>query len=214
MSDGRGERCDLIWKWGTMEGQEQNLSGANDVPAIPQAAPLPVIPYATPAGTATNGGVWRAGRKLVVPNPGMLPARCVKCNEPVPEGPRKMTFYYHHPALFLLILVNIMVFAIVALVSRKKGIVYVAICQKHRQNLRVGTWSAAVMILGGIALVIAGAVNGQGTISALGALVVVAGIILVFLYRIVWAAKIDATTVWLKGAGPAFLAEIPEAPWQ
>jgi hypothetical protein len=108
------------------------------------AAALPVMPAAA----------CRQGDKLIVPKGAPLPNYCVKCGQPVTGELFKKTFYWHNPWLFLLVLVNILVYAIVSMILRKRADLALPLCDDHRQrrkNLLIATWVLGLgFIPGGI----------------------------------------------------------------
>ena len=106
-----------------------------------------------------------------------------------------------------------MIFAIVALASRKKGTVYIHVCPRHRKGRRIRMLWVCALLLGGIGAIVAGIVNNRLEGSVVGSVMIVAGVVVAYLNRELYATKIDGTAIWLKGAGPGFLAEFPTAPW-
>jgi hypothetical protein len=94
----------------------------------------------------------------------------VKCSD-VATNKIKRTFYWHPPAWYLLIFLNILIYAIVALAVRKKAVLEVWLCERHRCRRTIGL-TMAVMIpaiaMGGC--VMSGATDGWlgfGTLSLL-----------------------------------------------
>lgn len=63
-----------------------------------------------------------------------LPALCVKCGRPAAGAPVEKTFSWHPPAWYLLILVGLVIYVIVALVVRKTIRVGVPLCAEHAQR--------------------------------------------------------------------------------
>jgi hypothetical protein len=175
-----------------------------------QPPPLPpvVIPYATPAGVGTSSDVWREDGVLIVRKGATLPARCVKCNTPVTDDPVKRTFSWHHPAILLIILFNLLFYVIVALVVRKTGAVYVFVCPKHRRVRATAIALGLVLGLGGVITIIAGAANQSIWMAIGGVVAFFAGIIAAFLSRQLYPKKIDDHFLWLKGACSAFMQEL------
>lgn len=187
--------------------------------ASPTSPGSPTLSYATPTqyDTAT---VWRDGGKLMTTTSAALPPQCVKCAAPADGfyGPR--TFSWYHPLLILLILVNILIFAIVALIVRKKAVVQVGLCAAHRASrTRAIVW-AWVLGLPAVPVIIAGVIAADeldmdwlapaGLLSGLGMLL--AAIIIGMAWgRILVPTKINARFAWFKGAGNDFLALFPPA---
>jgi hypothetical protein len=192
-------------------------SGANSVPP-----PLPqqVIPYATPFGRGRElQGVWRDGNRLITTSQASLPPRCVKCNAEADGSFKFRTFWWHHPALALLILAGILIYAIVALIVRKKAVVEVGLCRRH-QSRRVWlislTW---LMALGGLALMIGGPILAAefrkdwliGVGLPGGLVMLILSIIPGTLSRVMVPTKIDDRYAWFKGCGVEFLSQFPPA---
>jgi len=50
-------------------------------------------------------GVWRDNKTLVMTKDALLPDQCVKCNAPAHGFKLKRKLTWHHPALYLIILV-------------------------------------------------------------------------------------------------------------
>jgi hypothetical protein len=95
-----------------------------------------------------EGTAWRDGNLVVTYNENILPARCYKCNEPVARPPMKRKVYWHSPGYYWLILIGILVraglliYIVVALFVRKRAIVSVHLCARHRMlyyYFRVGS---------------------------------------------------------------------------
>ena len=135
-----------------------------------------VIPYATPIGAVPNQDVWQQGANVVVRKNGTLPARCPRCNAPVTDPPKAKTFYWHNPALYLLILAGVLIYAIVALIVREKGLVYIHMCRKHRTQQLLGQTAGWVLGIGGVIGLIAGAAKGSGPLAIAGAVAFFVGI--------------------------------------
>jgi len=141
-----------------------------------------------------------------------LPDRCVRCNAPARGYRLKRELFWHHPGFYLLIFIGLLIYVIVALCIRKKAVIHIGLCEAHRQQRKwviAGSWLAA---LAGLALVIAGAIgSGETTIIIAGIILFLGGAIVGAIKGpVVSAAKIENEVVWLKGVGPAFLADLPE----
>lgn len=156
--------------------------------------------------------VWRLDKVLIMArDDGDLPNRCVKCNDAAEEPTRRRTLYWHHPGFYVVLLINIIAYVIVALIARKKAKLSPGLCARHKQKRRLGLWVGwGGFVLGFIAICVAIGSNQPGVavlliVATLGC--VIAGIIL---SRIVYANRIDDRYVRLKGCGEAFLAELPE----
>src|SRR5438105_154087 len=121
-------------------------------PSGPPALPPTVVPYATPVQYQPAGpqAAWREGVTLIVTTQASLPPRCVKCNADVVDGWRwRKSLYWHHPALALMIIFpGLLIYAIVALIVRKKAVVEASLCPVHRANRNTKVATAWIAGLG------------------------------------------------------------------
>lgn len=185
----------------------------------------PFNPYAAPEADTDlvpapvgddGGGVWRDDRVLVMRKTAELPPRCIVCNAVATGRPLRRRLTWHNPWLYLLILANIIVYALVAMIVQQKATISVGLCDRHRSRRR--RWIAAAWLLALAAFVlpfllatIAPQVAFGGFVAILP-LVLVAGLFGIYGGRVVYPRRIDGTYVWLGGVGPAFLDTLPE--WQ
>ena len=163
----------------------------------------------------SNVAVWRDGDQLVTLPGAALPGRCVKCNEAAAEPTKDRKVYWHHPALYLLILLNMLIYIVVALAVRKKAIVAPGLCSEHkkrRQTALILVWTG---FLAGLALVLVmmSGSGDAGTLMLIAMLLWIATAIGgVIFARIVYPKRIDKSHVRLKGCGAAFLDSLPQFP--
>jgi hypothetical protein len=143
-----------------------------------------------------------------------MPRRCVKCNEAAHDPTKTRKVYWHSPWLYLLLLFNLIIFAIVAAVVRKKALVAPGLCAEHKKRRRNALLVAWVGGLGGVFGVSIGASSSLGIWGGLmGVVIMIGSIIVGMVYgRIVYAARIDSTHVRLKGCGEPFLESLPDFP--
>lgn len=159
---------------------------------------------------ADSGGAWRDGAVLVLTREATLPSRCVRCNGPSEEPTKSRRIYWHSPWLYLLILANILIYAVVALIVRKKAIVAPGLCSEHKKRRRIGIGIAWTLLIAGFALMFMGITGTKGLAVGGGLLLIlVALLVSANVSRIVRANRIDAQYVRLKGCGPAFLDSMP-----
>lgn len=109
-----------------------------------------------------SSGVWRDKSKMIVTHDSALPDRFIKCNAPA-LGPRlRKKLTWHHPALYLLLLVALLIALIVTLILRKTMIVELGLCEEHmkthRRNVLI-TWG---LIGGGGACILLAAMAEEG----------------------------------------------------
>jgi hypothetical protein len=161
--------------------------------------------------TPQSYGIWQRGDRLIVVRSVRMPNLCVKCGVPVDGQPMRRTYAWHHPAFFLIILLNLIIYAIVALCVQKKCFVELYLCPVHRarrRNFIVGAW---LLALASIALFISDAAQFQtGFIMAFSAVGFVAALIVGMLgSRILVPKLIDEHYAHFTGACPEFLAHFP-----
>ena len=166
-----------------------------------------VLPPPPVVGTAA--GVWRDKGTLIMTKDARLPDRCIKCNEPTQTRLiRKLN--WHHPAIYILIFVALLIYAIVAMVTRKRATVEFGICDEHLRkrwrNIAIG-WVAVVLGVFGLFLAIA---ISDGTPALLGLFLLLGGAIFGIIgSRVATPSKIDNHYVWLRGVNKDYLDLLP-----
>lgn len=160
-----------------------------------------------------GSGVWRDKSKMIVSHDSQLPDRCIKCNAPAPGPKLKKKLTWHHPALYLLYFVALIIALIIALALRKTMIVDLGLCEEHMKKYRrnvVITWLLMLLGAGGF---VVGAMGEDRTLLMLGLLSLLAGVIFAIVAgRIVIATKIDDNFAWLKGINKDYLNALPQWP--
>ncbi|QDU77360.1 hypothetical protein Pan97_44270 [Bremerella volcania] len=171
-------------------------------------------PFASPPTigetvTIVAGSYEIQGERILGKEKIVLPHACVKCGEVLSEQDsktrRKKDLYWVHPAIFVLV-IQLLIFLIVYLVTRRKCHVEYSICRecnaKQRINIVYCLGSLAVFI-GMIALMI----NFENAWLSLG-------VILAFVAMLTFAIRANGPLTvkaykkgefQLRGAGPAFL---------
>jgi hypothetical protein len=170
-----------------------------------------VLPPPPSVGTE---GVWREKTTLVMSKTAHLPARCIKCNQPTQlRLKRKLT--WHHPAIYILLVVATLIYLIVAMVVRKKATVEVGLCEAHLQRRKRNVFIAwALGLLGVLCFVLAIAAN-DGTPALLGLLLLFGALIFgIIAARVAIPVKIDDRFVWLRGINKEYLDLLPQWPGQ
>ena len=161
--------------------------------------------------TAPSEGVRRDGKWVVVPRDTDLPHRCVKCNAAPHEPTKKRTLYWHHPAVYLVILLNIVIYVIVAMAVRKNVKLSPALCATHKSKRRKAILGAWLGVITSIALPILFADNQSFGVWLLISIVLFLGSAIAGIVRsrILYAKKIDASEGRFGGAGREFLESLP-----
>ncbi|NIJ86569.1 hypothetical protein FHY35_003613 [Xanthomonas arboricola] len=158
----------------------------------------------------THGAVWREGDVLVCTPGADLPPRCVKCNAPADISPRRYIFHWHHPAIYLALLMGVLPYLILAIVLRKRSAHVLSLCAWHeRRRVRCVAIAMAsiVPLLVGV-LWIGGA---TGWLTG-------AGVMAVMLLigrrgsRVLSAQSVDHEQARYLGACDAFLRALPAPP--
>lgn len=175
-------------------------------------------PYEAPRQDSFNAdvsGAWQDGPLMVLSKDAVLPDRCIQCNGPA-EGYRlKRSLHWHSPGWYLLILFNIILYAIVALCVQHTAKIYVGVCPEHRARRRrvitiawlslplaIGVWIVGslafppdwigVFIVVGIVLILVGAI--YGTVAS----------------RLFVTKRIDKRFVWLARVNLKYLTALPD----
>src|SRR4051812_44962371 len=94
---------------------EEELAAFPPMPEFnPYAAPKTPLAPSSRKQMPVEEGLWADGKVLVMTKSAELPDLCIKCGAPA-EGYRlKRNLMWHPPAWYLLILFNLIIYAIVA----------------------------------------------------------------------------------------------------
>lgn len=179
---------------------------SNYNPYAPPAAGFPPQSAMPPGGAMpgpSDTNAVRQGDLLVIPAKGaMFPDRCIRCNAPAGGYKLKRVFMWHPPAVYFTILAGLLIYAIVAVITRKSATTHVGLCPAHRARRRNGLLLAWLGCIGSFALMIVGARAG-GAVILLGLLGMigcpVAGILMA---KVATPSKIDDHWAWLKVGKP------------
>jgi hypothetical protein len=174
-------------------------------------APLAAV-TTTPDPTAEPGNVWRDQKVLVFEQGATLPQRCVRCNEPSEGSGYRATFYWHEPALYLLILCGLLVYFIVALIVRKRALVFVGLCPRHAAQRKRGRLIGGFLLVVGLLFFpVAAAVESGGAFFGwTGLAMILAAAVLSAIGSVgVRPQRIDDKLVRLKGVNADYLARLP-----
>jgi hypothetical protein len=160
---------------------------------------------------AATSMMWRDGKDLVLRPGGDLPDVCVKCNEPSDAPTKARKLYWHHPGYYGLLVINVILYIIVAMIARKSARLSPGLCLVHKRKRMIAIamgWLG--FVIGMIVSVIAGG-SGHPALALLAGLVMLGLMIAsVVRSRIVHARRIDDRYIRLKGCGAEFLDSLPE----
>ncbi|MFO0867567.1 MAG: hypothetical protein U0935_01345 [Pirellulales bacterium] len=186
----------------------------------PYAAPqAPVPAMLADGGGQFTGGVWRQGNLLVMHRTAVLPARCVKTNEPT-QGRLRRKLYWHHPAIYLALLLNIIIYAVLASVLSHRATIEIGLSEtgfSRRRKVMLISWIGVLLGIGAFVSSFFADWNAGPT----GPLVMFSGLglFLVFLIfgliaaRMVQAKKMDHHYIWLSGVNREYLDQLPVFPY-
>lgn len=156
-------------------------------------------------------GVWREGDRMVVAADAELPDRCVKTDLPADGQWADIRLRWHHPALYLVLLLSIVVYFIMAYYLSTSVIVRVGLTESV---LSTGRWARSLvwtLVLGGGVLCLAGVVAHEPTLVWSGGVLMVLAIPVFLLRpRIIWATRMERGFVWIAGGHPDYLARLPQ----
>jgi hypothetical protein len=168
-------------------------------------------------------GAWREGDLLLMSEGASLPDNCVKCDEPAEGYLLKRNLQWHHPAVYLLILIHLLLYIIVALIVRKRVKVYIPVCEAHRRRRVNAIITAWTLVVSSIAVPILIGVNSQawfaesgsgvvGVTSIVGVVVFIAAAMYGALVgRVVAVKRIEEKYAWIRGVCPEFLARLKDS---
>ena len=175
-------------------------------------------PYAPSRASLKQSGnlgssdeVRRDGKWVVMPHKASMPQRCIKCNGEIHEPTKMRTLYWHPGWVYVLLLVNLLIFIIVAVAVRKVAMVDPGLCLEHKQKRR------NVIVMGWLGVVIAFVIpfmfagtEYMGFAVGFSILLFLAVILFAMIRgRVVYAKRIDADEVRIGGCGEDFLDSLP-----
>lgn len=150
----------------------------------------------------------RDGKTVIVPVGSDLPPRCIVCNAPAHTPIKKKKVYWHSPGWYLLILINVILYAVIGMFVRKSFEVSPGLCEQHataRKRRLYGFLRA-----GAAALVAWGVMLHLDHPAAVLAFVVAVLLLIptLFVARTVYAKKITTEYAQLSGCKEPFLASL------
>lgn len=171
----------------------------------------PVVLQKMAEGVAPMGGdgVWRSGPKLVFRSGAALPGKCIKCGQPSTTRQQR-TLYWHAPWIYILVLVSLLIYVVLALVLRKKAEVAIPLCEEHRKARSNGLLTTWLLIFGLIGSIAAGVSMEQPLFFLLGLGCFIAAIVVGVRSRLLVPTLIDDNGIaQAKGCCDEFLRSLP-----
>ena len=142
-----------------------------------------------------------------------MPDRCVKCNGPANGYRLRKRLSWHEPIVYAVIVIQVLLYLILALALSKRATVEFGLCQDHvrrRRNFLLIGW---VLCFLGLIIPVVAFTYEYAVIGLLGILLFLAAIIwLAIAYKIVNVKRIDDRYVWLTGINEQFLLQFPPVP--
>jgi hypothetical protein len=176
-------------------------------------------PTPQPGNLPPFAGLWRQGNLLVMHKHAPLPDICVKSNLPATKR-LKRNLSWHHPLVFLAVLVHIILYVVIALIVRKTATIYIAMTDEwfaiRRQRMMIA-WSvvglSVLMFFAGMVLV-TNEVDWGAIPLVLSFLVFLGGLIYgLVACRMVTPKRMTDEYIWLKGVHPEFLNRLEIWPY-
>ncbi len=156
--------------------------------------------------------VTRDGNLIVAPSGATFPLRCVKCGKPTVGRPKEYKFGWQ-PLWVWVFLPILLVFIIVAVIQTRSITVSFSLCERHKRaftQLRICGWAA---LIGGPTLTTLAGIewgDNAAVLIWLGILIGLGGLASLLL-KPIRPTRVEPTYGNFKGAGPGFLAVIPES---
>ncbi len=191
--------------------------------ASPQSEPLE-LPKGEWGGDFRD--CWRDGALLVVCPTTVLPRRCVRSNEPAVGKPIRMACDRTPPVLVLVLLPTmclfppvILVYVLIALVCKWSFTVRLPLGRSWRSRRRMAYGAGLAAAFALIAILVwwgQTKANGAPWAAVIAAMV---GLLAVIIWAVVRSVVLTQQRtrrgyVWLKGAHPDYLAQLPDWPLQ
>ena len=173
-------------------------------------------PHMVPADY--SNAIFQSGNLLILHKTAILPDRCVKSNEPTEHRLRR-NLIWHHPLVYLVILVNLIIYVIVAMIVRKTAVLQIPLAKRYKSKRIRNMLIAWGMVFAGVGSLIIGAVISTPQQPAiplflLCPILLIGGALFgIFGCRVVYAKKIDDHFVWLAGTCDEFRAQFPSWPY-
>ena len=184
----------------------------------PYSAPKTKIAHGPHAGD--EEGIWCDDELLIMTKNAELPDRCLKCNLPADCWKIERKLRWHKPFWYLLVLLNLFLYVLVAMLVHKTAKLRIPLCERHRRRRRLRIVSAWRLVLAGVvtilvAIIVLSSSPDTGiavpVICSGGVLLLVGMIMGIVGSEVATVQKIDERFVWLTKVAPEFLAELP--PW-
>jgi len=156
-------------------------------------------------------GPWRDGDIVIAKHRVVWPRRCIECNASVPSAERQITKRLSWVPRWTLVTVlfGLVPYFLAAYLTRQHGTVVFSLCDRHAARRQVRRVVQVLILTGAIV----GGLAAWAMLEQVGGLIL-AGVALIGLlvlpHDIVRASFVRGPRVEVRGAGPAFLASLPQ----
>ncbi len=142
-----------------------------------------------------------------------LPDRCIKCNGPRDGKRIKTRLFWHPPLLYLLIVINPIIYYLVAMHVRQEAVVSLSLCRLHRERQKLKSHLGYLILFATVlcfVVPIFGLPDHLVIASVLLGLSGLAGVVLwaSFAAPMVRATQIQSGTVRIKGVSSDYTRQI------
>lgn len=175
----------------------------------PFAAPLADVPSL--AGNFSSVPTLRVeGNLLVVTSEVVLPPFCVKSGQPLqPNDIKRQEFYWCHPAVALLILVNIIAVMIAYYILRKKCVLTYGITPEVRWNYRKWLIIKIGLVIGSVISIPLVIITESTPLIVIAVIFFIASVIFALVNNaVLTVSRHKNGQFWIKGCSPEFLRHV------
>jgi hypothetical protein len=156
---------------------------------------------------------WRDGDRLVLAPDAVLPDRCVKTDLPANGRTADITLLWHEPLVYGLLVINPILYMIVARAVGTRVIVTVPVTEAALAASRRARRLEVVLLGAGVAAWLAAAILLRAELFWSGvALMALAVPVYLLGALFIRVTRLEGQRVWIAGASPGFLARLPELP--
>lgn len=156
--------------------------------------------------------LWRDGNLLVMHRDAELPDRCIKTNKPANGNRFKVALSWHHPAIYLLIFWNPIIYMGVAFSVCKKVNVYIGVKNEILYKRKRAIWGSWIVGLAGVILCFLASLEQLDRVFIpLGCILILVGLIWrISRVNLIKASRIEDQYIWIRGVADNYLALLPE----
>ncbi len=197
-------RCEICHQSDEFDPNTGRCLRCNNI-SLPLQVQQPTY-YPKTAYTPFPVGIWRNNDILMMHKNATLPDICIKCGEHAGGVRLRRKLRWHSPYYYLLLLVNLIVYIIVASVASKRAIIDFPICSKHlesRKKAMLISWTVT-----GTGFLLMFLTKYSPAFLFFGLLILFIGLVFIAITStVVKVKKMDDNYVWLKGVNKTLLEQ-------